>query len=298
MLLHYIVFCFLVTWNTIHYDTQLNTEMRKTVLTTEPIENLPGAVRRRRMQTLIEEREFMRVVDLSEIFGISEVTVRSDLDSLTSSTLIQRVHGGAMLDRSQAAPERTFEQSEGTSPEEKAAIGTAAAALVSSGESLIIDVGTTATAVARALARRSELSDVTVFTNSLTIAAELEPEIPRMTVVLTGGTLRPRQHSLIDPYADVILNRINVTTAFIGCNGLHPGEGATNINLPEAAMKTRMVKTAQRVVIIAGGSKLGKISMARFADVGDIDLLITGASAPTQLLNQLNDLGVATMVAE
>jgi DeoR family transcriptional regulator of aga operon len=72
----------------------------------------------------------------------------------------------------------------------------------------------------------------------------------------------------------------------------------TNVNLPEAAMKTRMVKAAQRVVVIAGGSKLGKISMARFADVSDIDLLITGGSAPPELLAQLNDLGVATMVAE
>ena len=261
-------------------------------------EHLPGGVRRRRMQTLIEEREFMRVVDLSEIFGISEVTVRSDLDSLASSTLIQRVHGGAMLDRSQAVPEQSFEQSAGTSLEEKAAIGSAAAALVSSGESLIIDVGTTATALARALAKRSDLRDVTVFTNSLTIAAELESEIPRVTVVLTGGTLRPRQHSLIDPFAEAILDRINVTTAFIGCNGLHPKEGVTNINLPEAAMKTRMVKAAQRIVVIAGGSKLGKISMARFADVDDIDLLITGASAPPELLTQLNELGVATMVAE
>lgn len=261
-------------------------------------EPLPGGVRRRRMQTLIEEREFMRVGDLSEIFGISEVTVRSDLDSLASSTLIQRVHGGAMLDRSQAMREQTFEQSAGTSPEEKAAIGSAAAGLVSSGESLSIDVGTTATAVARALAQRSELADVTVFTNGLTIAAELESEIPRVTVVLTGGTLRPRQHSLVGPYADAIFDRVNVTTAFIGCNGLHPTEGVTNINLPEAAMKTRMVKAAQRIVVIAGGPKLGKISMARFADVSDIDLLITGASAPPELLNQLNDLGVATMVAE
>lgn len=250
------------------------------------------------MQTLIEEREFMRVGDLSEIFGISEVTVRSDLDLLASSTIIQRVHGGAMLDRGQAQPEQSFEQSAGTSPEEKAAIGAAAASMVSSGESLIIDVGTTATAVARALGQRSELADITVFTNGLTIATELEPEIPRVTVVLTGGTLRPRQHSLIDPYAETILDRINVTTAFIGCNGLHPHEGLTNINLPEAAMKTRMVKAAQRVVVIAGGSKLGKISLGRFADINDIDLLITGASAPPQLLAQLTDLGIATVVAE
>jgi DeoR family transcriptional regulator of aga operon len=250
------------------------------------------------MRALIEEREFMRVGDLSEIFGISEVTVRSDLDLLASSTSIRRVHGGAMLDRSQSTLEQTFEQSAGTSPLEKAAIGVAAADLVSSGESLIIDVGTTATAVARALAERRNLADITVFTNGLTIAAELEPEIPRMTVVLTGGAIRPRQHSLIDPYGNFILDRINVTTAFIGCNGMHPQEGLTNINLPEATLKARMVKAAQRVVVIAGGSKLGKISMARFADLDDVDLLVTGVSAPPAIVAQFNDLGVATIVAK
>jgi len=250
------------------------------------------------MQALIEEREFMRVSDLSEIFAISEVTVRSDLDLLASSTSIQRVHGGAMLDRSHSRPEQTFEQSAGTSPEEKAAIGMAAADLISSGESLIIDVGTTATAVARALAERRDLADITVFTNGLTIAAELEPEIPRMTVVLTGGTLRPRQHSLIDPYGDFIFDKINVTTAFVGCNGMHPQEGLTNINLPEATIKSRMVKAAQRVVVIAGGSKLGRISMARFADLDEVDLLVTGSSAPPELVAQFSDLGVATIVAE
>jgi DeoR family transcriptional regulator of aga operon len=249
------------------------------------------------MQALIEEREFMRVGDLSEIFSISEVTVRSDLDLLASSTSIQRVHGGAMLDHSQSRQEQTFEQSAGTSLEEKAAIGVAAANLISSGESVIIDVGTTATAVARSLAQRRELVDITVFTNGLTIASELESEIPRLTVVLTGGTIRPRQHSLVDPYGDFILDRINVTTAIIGCNGMHPQEGLSNINLPEAAVKSRMVRAAQRVIVIAGGPKLGKISMARFADIDDVDLLVTGASAPPELLAQFGDLGVSTIVA-
>jgi DeoR family transcriptional regulator of aga operon len=79
---------------------------------------------------------------------------------------------------------------------------------------------------------------------------------------------------------------------------MHPREGLTNINLPEATVKSRMVKAAQRVVVIAGGSKLGKISMARFADLADVDLLVTGASAPPELVAQFNDLGVSTIVAE
>lgn len=240
----------------------------------------------------------MRVTDLSKIFGVSEVTVRSDLGYLADSSPVQRVHGGAMLRGDRPQTEQSFEQSEVTSAREKAGIGDAAADLVSPGDSLIIDVGTTTTAVARALAQRSELEDIVVFTNGLTIAMELELEIPRFTVILTGGRLRPRQHSLVDPLAGVILEQINVTMAFVGCNGVHPEEGITNINLPEAAVKSRMVKAAQRVVVVADGSKLGKISVARFADLSDVDVLVTGQSAPPELVSQIGDLGIATTVTE
>ncbi|MBK5266072.1 MAG: DeoR/GlpR transcriptional regulator, partial [Acidimicrobiia bacterium] len=130
-----------------------------------------------------------------------------------------------------------------------------------------------------------------------TIATELEPQIPRFTVILTGGTLRPRQHSLVDPYAELVLDRVHVTTAFIGCNGIHPEEGVTNINLPEAAVKGRMVKAAQRVVVVAGGPKLGRISMARFAEIDEVDVLITGQSAPANLVAQFTEIGLQTIVA-
>jgi DeoR family transcriptional regulator of aga operon len=249
------------------------------------------------MFALLEEREFMRVSDLAKIFGISEVTVRSDLDHLATSSTVQRVHGGAIVGGGHSQAEQSFEQSAGTSASEKAAIGVAAAELVASGDSLILDVGSTATAVAYALARRNDLIDLVVFTNSLTIATELEPQIPRFTVILTGGTLRPRQHSLVDPYAELVLDRVHVTTAFIGCNGIHPEEGVTNINLPEAAVKGRMVKAAQRVVVVAGGPKLGRISMARFAEIDEVDVLITGQSAPAKLVAQFTEIGLQTIVA-
>ncbi len=261
-------------------------------------ESLPGAVRRQRMFALLEEREFMRVTDLAKIFGISEVTVRSDLDHLVAASTVQRVHGGAIVGDNQSRAEQSFEQSAGTSASEKIAIGEAAAQLVSSGDSLILDVGSTATAVASALTRRNDLTELVVFTNSLTIATALEPHIPRFTVVLTGGTLRPRQHSLVDPFAELILDRLHVTTAFIGCNGIHPEEGVTNINLPEAAVKGRMVKAARRVVVVAGGAKLGKISMARFAEIDDVDVLITGQTAPAKLVTQFTELGLQTIVTE
>jgi len=263
---------------------------------------MPGEVRRSRILDLIEDRGFMRVADLSETFGVSEVTVRSDLDHLADAALVSRVHGGAMLPeritpREADPAEPSFEESSDTLTDEKAAIGSAAAALVSSGDSLILDVGTTTTAIARALTRRLDLRDVVVFTNGLTIAAQLEPAIPRFTVILTGGKLRPHQHSLVNPMGSGILEQINTAIAFIGCNGIHPTDGVTNINLPEAQIKSRMIDAAERVIVVADGSKVGVVSVARFARTDEIDTLITTASAREDDLERIRDLGVNVMVA-
>ncbi len=262
------------------------------------MEMIPAEIRRTRMMTLIQEREFMRVSDLSQIFGISEVTVRSDLDHLSAGGQLQRVHGGAILRSDRRRSEPAFEESESTSAAEKSAIGRATAALISPAETVILDVGSTSAAVARALVARNDLQDVVVFTSGLNIALELEKAIPTLTVVVTGGTLRPRQHSLVDPLADAILSGINVNTAIIGCNGIHPEEGVTNMNLPEATVKRRMVKAAQRCIVVADGSKVDTISVVRVADIGDVDILVTGQSAPPEAVARLREAGVTVEVAE
>jgi DeoR family transcriptional regulator of aga operon len=259
---------------------------------------VPAELRRSRMLSMVQEREFMRVADLSRFFGISEVTVRSDLDHLASDGMVQRVHGGAIVTTSSPRAEQTFEQAESASALEKEAIGRAAAGLISSGETILLDVGTTAAAVARALVARNDLTDVIVFTNGLPIAMTLEPLIPRFTVVVTGGTLRPRQHSLVDPLASAIIGEIHVSTVILGCNGVHPDEGVTNINLPEAAVKRLMVDAAQRCIVVADGTKLGKISVAKVIDISDVDLIVTSTSAPSEMVAHLSELGPDVRVAD
>jgi DeoR family transcriptional regulator of aga operon len=250
------------------------------------------------MLALIREREFMRVSDLSRLFGISEVTVRSDLDALSSDGGLERVHGGAVLRRRRRAAEPSVEESESASAAEKAAIGRFAAAMISSGDTVILDVGSTVAAVARSMVVRDDLEDVVVFTNGLNVALTLEKGVPSFSVVVTGGTLRPRQHSLVGAMSDAILSQINVNTAFIGCNGVHPEEGITNINLPEAMVKRRMIQAAQRCVVVADGSKINNISVAKIIDLSNVDVVITGKSAPPEVVEQLREAGVTVEVAE
>jgi DeoR family transcriptional regulator of aga operon len=249
-----------------------------------------AVVRRDLMLAVINELEFVSVEELSERFGISGVTVRSDLNQLASRLQIYRIRGGAVA-RSATGQERPFEETLRSFALEKLAIGQAAAQLIHNGETVLLDVGTTAVATARALARRTDVRDVAVFTNGVKTALELEPAIPRLNVILLGGTLRPLQHSLVDPFASAILAQINVNTVFLGCNGVHAEVGVTNVNLPEAEVKKRMLRAAHRRIVLADGSKIGRIELANLCAIDEIDMVITGESADRVAVQALVDRG-------
>jgi DeoR family transcriptional regulator, aga operon transcriptional repressor len=251
----------------------------------------PGvAERRNRMRALIEERSFARVTELSQEFGVSAVTVRGDLDALEAAGGIRRIRGGAMPFDAARLGERSFEEAAVEAAEAKARIAAAAADLLEPGMSVLLDVGTTAAAVARELLRRGGLRDLTVITSGLSIALLLEAAIPRLQVVVTGGTLRPLQHSLVSPLADQVLGRVHADLALIGCNGVEAEAGVTNINLPEAEVKAAMIARAARTAVIADGSKIGRVHLVRVVDACAIDVLITDPTAPGTALAELRAL--------
>lgn len=259
--------------------------------------DMPAEMRREQMLAFVKGQDFVRVSDLSVKFRVSEVTVRGDLDVLAERGQIRRIRGGAMP-RTVPHPERPFEEMQGARVDEKALIGRTAASLVSHGETVILDVGTTTTAVARALVKREDLYDIVVFTNALNIALELEPAIPRFTVVVTGGTLRPMQHSLVDPLGGLMIERINAHTVFLGCNGIDPNGGVTNVNLPEAEIKRRMLQAARRRIVVADGSKVGGVELAYLCSVDEIDLLITDTSADQAVLSALRERDLEVLLAK
>lgn len=251
--------------------------------------------RRDRITELLASMAFVRVTDLSRRFGVSEVTIRTDLETLDAEGQLRRVRGGAI---SAPGPRRepSYAESLGDHADEKEAIGARAAALVSSGESVFLDAGTTTTAVARALVERGDLEGVVLLTNALPIALELEPVIGRFSVIVTGGTLRPLQHSLVNPLATTLLEQLHIDTAFIGCTGIAWPAGVTNINLPETEIKRHIVRTAGRRIVVADGSKVGAVSLAPVCELDDVDVLITGASADD--VDQLAQRGLAVEIVE
>lgn len=252
--------------------------------------------RRKRMLDLIREREYVRVGDLSVAFGVSEVTVRNDLETLAQRGQIRRLRGGAMV-RLEPHPERSFDEALVTHRDQKLAIARAAAALAQCGDSLILDVGTTTTSIAHQLVAREELSEVTIFTNALNIALDLEPYVPRFTVVVLGGVVRPMGHSLVDPLGEMLVERINADMLFLACNGVDVDRGVTNSNLAEASTKRRLLHAARRRIVVADSAKIGAVALAHICDVEAIDLLITDSGANAHALATLRDRHVEIKLA-
>ena len=255
------------------------------------------ASRRQSMFSLIRAQEFVSVQALADRFGVSVVTVRSDLDRLAADGLVRRVRGGAMI-AAQEDRELSFEVRLGSYPKEKAAVGAAAADLVEPGSAVILDGGSTCMAVATALAARPELDEVTVYTPALNIALALEAAAPRITVVVTGGTVHPKQHSLGGPYSELILERVIAGIGFIGCNGVSAHDGISAATPSDARIKRRIMASAKYSVAVTDASKFLKYGTARVCDVDEVDLILTSADLDAELLASVAAAGAVVRMAE
>ncbi len=259
--------------------------------------SLPAPLRQDRIVSIVEGAPgLVRTASLAAALGTSEVTVRQDLALLDQEARIRRVRGGAVR-RGAGSPERPFEETAVEHQVAKAAIGRAAAALVRSGECVVLDVGTTPAAVASALVAREDLTDLTVVTNSLTTALALEPAVPRFTVVVTGGTLRPLQHSLVAPFLGAVLPMIAADVVFLGGTGLDVEHGLTNVNLPETEAKRMLADAARRTVVVADGSKFGRTHLGVVRPLEDIDVVVT-AEVTADAVDPVRAAGVRVIVAD
>nr|WP_221276835.1 DeoR/GlpR family DNA-binding transcription regulator [Deinobacterium chartae] len=240
----------------------------------------------------IERRDSVTVNELSNLLGVSAVTIRSDLEELSRMGRIHRTRGGAtrpLLERFDGNFELPLEETRRQLPREKRRIGQAAAALIQDGETVFLDVGSTATEVARHIS--PALQGVTVVTNSLNIALELEA-LPNLTIIVTGGTLRRLQHSLVNPLGLELLRDVHADRLFLGCNGVSVQAGVTNRNLPEAEIKRQMVTNSREVYVLADHSKLGVTSSAAIAPLDRVTRLITDRAANPQEIGCLEAAGL------
>ncbi len=231
------------------------------------------------------------VAELSQQFGVSEVTIRADLQALAERSLIVRTHGGAI-----AAARGPYELSLAArrlqQVAEKGRIGAAAAATVSDGEAVFLDSSSTALAIAQNLRR---CRDLTVITNGLTIAQELI-DAHGVTVVLIGGTLRRETASLVGGDGLERLCRFNIQKGFFGAHGISQAEGLTDVSLAEADLKRLVIAMCRRVIAVLDATKWGRVGLASFASLDQVQQVITDDAAPTDLVAQVIAAGVEVVI--
>jgi len=247
--------------------------------------------RRARILELVRSHDFVRVADLGEMLGVSSVTVRGDLDVLAARGELRRIRGGAVSHEPRRAADREAE------PDELIAIARRAAALVRDEECVFVGGGTFAPALGPALAERRGLSGVAVVTNDLAVASALQPTIPRLTVMVSGGTLARRQPSLVDPLGGLLFGHLHAHLALIAGDGVEAGAGVTAPDLGEAAVARQMLEAAERRVVLAAGASVGTVQMAPVCAIDEVDVLVTGAGAEPAALDALRARGMEVIGA-
>jgi DeoR family transcriptional regulator of aga operon len=243
--------------------------------------------RRRLILATLNRDGRVLVGDLAKHFRTSQVTIRKDLDILQAHGRVHRTHGGALPAQEGALDDPTLREKEKLHRKEKLQIAAAAARMVRKGQVVILDSGTTTTAIARTL---REFENLTIITNAVNIAAELSGS--SVEVILTGGTLRKNSFSLVGPIAEETLRRLNADILFLGVDGFDVHYGLSTPNLLEAKVNRAMMDVARVVVAVCDSSKFGRRSLSLIAPVSAAHHVITDRGIPKLDLATLKKAGI------
>jgi DeoR family transcriptional regulator, aga operon transcriptional repressor len=238
----------------------------------------------------------LSVADAARQLGVSQATIRRDLDQLAEQQLLTRTRGGAVAGN--VSYDLPLRYKTARHAVEKQRVGRAAAALIAPGTALALNGGTTSE-VARALATRPDLQEgasITVVTNAMNIANELVVR-PHIKIVVTGGVTRGQSYELIGPYATLVLAELALDWAILGVDGLDPQAGATAHHEGEASINHLMATRARRVMVVADHSKLGQRAFARVCGADEIDVIVTDRDADPAALVPFADRGIEVITA-
>lgn len=226
----------------------------------------------------------VRVSDLMHELGVSDMTVRRDLEALESGGHLVKVHGGATLLRESASHEPGFEAKRSLELGAKVAIARVAAGLVEPGMAVAVSAGTTTFEVCR---RLLQVPRLTVVTNSVPAADALyHAGRPDQTIILTGGVRTPSD-ALVGPFAVSALRSVNVDIVFMGVHGMHPRAGFTTPNMLEAETDQALIETGGRLVVTADHTKWGVTGVSTIARLSRADIVISDSGLSAEARGHL-----------
>ncbi|MEU7788215.1 MULTISPECIES: DeoR/GlpR family DNA-binding transcription regulator [unclassified Amycolatopsis] len=253
---------------------------------------------RQRQAVILEEARrtgAVRVSDLVTRLGVSDMTVRRDLDVLAGRGLVEKVYGGATSIVGKSTDEPGFEAKSVRQRAQKEAIAELAATLVRPGTAIGISAGTTTWTLARAL---DAIPGLTIVTNSIQVADVLRGSTqPDRTVVLTGGVRTPSD-ALVGPVAVHSLRSLHLDVVFLGVHGMAEGAGFTTPNLTESETDRALVEAGRKLVVLADHTKWGTVGISTIADLDEADVVVTDDGIPDEAKETLAERAGELMIAE
>jgi DeoR/GlpR family transcriptional regulator of sugar metabolism len=247
--------------------------------------------RRQKILSHLERAGRVSVAELSRRLGVSEVTIRSDLQALAEQQLVIRTHGGA-IPAGNGRNEIALTLRRQQQVDQKRRIGAACAARIPNDSAVVLDSSSTALAIVPFLKDHHRL---TIVTNSLVVAQEMI-DAPGVDVVMPGGTLHPETASLIGTDGLKTLRKFNIQQGFFGAHGISLPEGLTDVSADEANIKHELLNLCRYKIAVVDTTKWGRVGMATFARVQEFDGIITHANAPDRLTEQVKKLGVEIII--
>ncbi|MEA3327867.1 MAG: DeoR/GlpR family DNA-binding transcription regulator [Chloroflexota bacterium] len=247
--------------------------------------------RHQKIVEILDQQSVVTVADLVKILKVSEMTVRRDFDVLESQGLLKRVHGGAVSNRGRSY-EPPFVSRTTTNVAEKKRIAQAAANLITNGDSITLDVGTTTLEIARNLSTKQ---DLTIIVRSLHIAGELVDH-QGIRLILTGGFLRLSELSLVGYLAERVFSDFYVDKLFLGAGGVDFKAGVTEYNFEEMLVKRAMVKNAKEIILVVDSAKFGNIALAPIIPLSEVHTIVTDNKIKKETQVALEDLGLRVIV--
>ncbi len=242
-----------------------------------------------RIMSILNQKGNASTTYLSSLLGVSESTIRRDLNEIAKvNESIERVHGGVVLKSNKVGLELMFELKLDRNIEEKKKIAKKALEFIEDGDTIILDSGTTCFQIAKLLYHKKGLR---VITCDVKIAEELG-KFGEIETIIIGGIVRPGYYSVGGDLAPEVLDKFHVEKAFLGIDAISLKEGITNASMFEVGIKKKIIENAKMVIGVCDHTKFGKVALAQVAAIEDIDFIITDTGLNNDLIDKFKEAGV------
>jgi DeoR family fructose operon transcriptional repressor len=244
--------------------------------------------RRQLLLDILRKQPGLSVPELAEALGVSEGTIRNDLNALEGQGLLKRVRGGAVLSQQDQFQNSSFRKRYEEHAAAKRAIARKAAPLVGDGDSILLDASSTAYYFAKALSEHQRLR---VMTNGFEVARELAQNTTN-SVILIGGIVNNESSSVTGLLSEHIIEELHVQKAFLSCSGFSLESGMTEVHLAEAQLKRKVIDSTQELYALVDSSKFGKEDLTSFARPEKIHRLFTDQHLSSEWIERLRQADI------